>query len=69
MRIKDKKMFLRGILLLVLGIGIGIARFCVFTEASHGLLKVWIVIGLCLLAALYHMVMALRTDGEETEGK
>ena len=32
MRIKDKKMFVRGILLLLLGVGIAISRFCIFTE-------------------------------------
>ena len=52
MRIKDKKMFVRGILLLLLGVGIAISRPIIF-------------IGICLLAALYHMVMALHIDGEE----
>lgn len=35
MRIKDKKMFVRGILLLLLGVGIAISRFCIFTDATH----------------------------------
>ena len=60
MRIKDKKMFVRGILLLLLGVGIAISRFCIFTDATHGMLR-----PICLLAALYHMVMALHIDGEE----
>ena len=59
MRIKDKKMFVRGILLLLLGVGIAISRFCIFTDATHGMLRPIIFIGICLLAALYHMVMAL----------
>ena len=62
MRIKDKKMFVRGILLLLLGVGIAISRFCIFTDATHGMLRPIIF---CLLAALYHMVMALHIDGEE----
>ena len=65
MRIKDKKMFVRGILLLLLGVGIAISRFCIFTDATHGMLRPNIFIGICLLAALYHMVMALHIDGEE----
>ena len=65
MRIKDKKMFVRGILLLLLGVGIAISRFCIFTDATHGMLRPIIFIGICLLAALYHMVMALHIDGEE----
>ena len=52
MRIKDKKMF-------------AISRFCIFTDATHGMLRPIIFIGICLLAALYHMVMALHIDGEE----
>ena len=64
MRIKDKKMFVRGILLLLLGV-IAISRFCIFTDATHGMLRPIICIGICLLAALYHMVMALHIDGEE----
>lgn len=39
MRIKDKKMFVRGILLLLLGVGIAISRFCIFTDATHGMLR------------------------------
>ena len=65
MRIKDKKMFVRGILLLLLGVGIAISRFCIFTDATHCMLRPIIFIGICLLAALYHMVMALHIDGEE----
>ena len=61
MKITNKKMFIRGILLLLLAVGIGISRFCIFTEATHGIPKV----GICLLAALYHMVMALHIDGED----
>lgn len=67
MRIKNKKMFARGILLLILAIGIAVSRFCIFTDATHGILKAVIVIGTCLLAALYHMVMALHIDGEAEE--
>ena len=60
MKITNKKMFIRGILLLLLAVGIGI-----FTEATHGIPKAVIGIGICLLAALYHMVMALHIDGED----
>ena len=67
MKIKNKKMFIRGILLLLLAVGIGISRFCIFTDAAHGLLKPIIVIGLCLLASVYHLVMALHIDGEDDE--
>lgn len=67
MKIKNKKMFIRGILLLLLAVGIGISRFCIFTDATHGLLKPIIVIGLCLLASVYHLVMALHIDGEDDE--
>ena len=48
-----------------LAAGIGISRFCIFTEATHGIPKAVIGIGICLLAALYHMVMALHIDGED----
>ena len=65
MKITNKKMFIRGILLLLLAVGIGISRFCIFTEATHGLPKAVIGRGLCLLAAFYHMVMALHIDGED----
>lgn len=58
MKITNKKMFIRGILLLLLAVGIGISRFCIFTEATHGIPKAVIGIGICLLAAFYHMVMA-----------
>ena len=47
------------------GVGIGISRFCIFTEATHGIPKAVIGIGICLLAAFYHMVMALHIDGED----
>ena len=67
MKIKDKKMFVRGILLLFLAIGIAISRFCIFSDATHGILKPVIGIGICLLASLYHMVMALHIDGDEEE--
>lgn len=71
MKIANKKMFIRGILLLLLAVGIGISRFCIFTDAIHGLLRPIIGIGICLLASVYHLVMALHIDGEddETEGK
>lgn len=49
----------------LLTVGIGISRFCIFTEATHGIPKAVIGIGICLLAALYHMVMALHIDGED----
>ena len=65
MRIKDKKMFVRGILLVLLGVGRAISRFWIFPDATHGMLRPIICIGICLLAALYHMVMALHIDGEE----
>ena len=65
MKITNKKMFIRGTLLLLLAVGIGISRFCIFTEATHGIPKAVIGIGICLLAALYHMVMALHIDGED----
>lgn len=67
MKIKNKKMFVRGILLLFLTAGIAISRFYIFSDATHGILKSVIGIGICLLAALYHMVMALHIDGEEEE--
>lgn len=67
MRIENKKMFVRGILLLVLGVGIAISRFCIFADATHGILNAVIGTGVCLLAALYHMVMALHIDGEDEE--
>ena len=62
MRIKDKKC-LYGAFTLLLGVGIAISRFCIFTDATHGMLRPIIFIGICLLAALYHMVMALHIDG------
>ena len=49
MKITNKKMFIRGILLLLLAVGIGISRFCIFTEATHGIPKAVIGIGICLL--------------------
>lgn len=45
MKITNKKMFIRGILLLLLAVGIGISRFCIFTEATHGIPKAVIGIG------------------------
>lgn len=46
MKITNKKMFIRGILLLLLAVGIGISRFCIFTEATHGIPKAVIGIGI-----------------------
>lgn len=67
MKIVNKKMFIRGILLLILAVAIAISRFCIFTEATHGILKVVITIGICLLASIYHLVMAVHVDGEDEE--
>ena len=55
MKITNKKMFIRGILLLLLAVGIGISRFCIFTEATHGIPKAVIGIGICLLAAFIQL--------------
>ena len=67
MRIANKKMFIRGIVLFLLAVAIAVSRFLVFTDNNHGLLKPVIVIGVCLLAAVYHLVMAMHLDGEDDE--
>lgn len=67
MKITNKKMFIRGIILLILAVAIAISRFFVFVEATHGILKAVIVIAICLLASIYHFVMAVHVDGEEQE--
>lgn len=68
MRIKDKKMFIRGLVILVLTIAVIVVRFSLGRGLS---LRFFIVVGLGLLATVYHLVMALHIDGEdgETEGE
>lgn len=69
MKIVNKSRFIRGIALIILAAVIAITRIFVFPDAVHGLLKPVIVIGVCLLAAVYSMVMAVRVDGEEDTGE
>ena len=63
----NKKMLIRGILLLILAAAIGISRFVFFSQNNHGLLKPILVIGICVVAGLVHIVMAVRTHGEIKE--
>lgn len=67
MKISNKKMFIRGIILLILAVAIAISRFFIFIDATHGILKAVMVIVICLLASVYHLVMAVHADGEDQE--
>lgn len=67
MRIANKKMFIRGIILLLLAIAMIISRFFIFDHATHGILRAIIFIGICFLASVYHLVMALHIDGDDNK--
>ena len=71
MKIKNKNLFLRGILFILLGIAIAVVRFTIFSHNVHGLLKPILIIGACLFVGIVHVVLAFQNDSEdsETEGK
>ena len=71
MKIKNKNLFLRGILFILLGIAIAVVRFTIFFHNVHGLLKPILIIGTCLFVGIVHVVLAFQNDSEdsETEGK
>lgn len=69
MKIKNKKLFIRGILFILLGIAIAVVRFTIFSHNVHGLLKPILVIGACLFVGIVHVVLAFQNDNEEDDTK
>lgn len=71
MKIENKKMFMRGIILLLLSIIIVVCRFLIFTDTHSLPIRAVIMAGICLVAAIYHLVVSLHIEGEddETEGE
>lgn len=64
MRIKDKKMFIRGLIILALTIALIVVRFSSGRWIS---LRFLIMVILGLLATAYHLVMSLHIDGDDEE--
>ncbi|MFQ9015268.1 MAG: hypothetical protein ACLR6S_15145 [Lacrimispora saccharolytica] len=65
MRIRKPKMFIRGMLFILLGVAIAVVRFVVFSHNVHGLLKPILAIGACLFVGIIHAVLAFQNDNEE----
>lgn len=64
MWIRDKRMFIRGLVILALTIAATVLRFSLGRGVS---LRFLIVTVLGILAAVYHLVMALHIEGEDDE--
>ena len=64
MKITNKKMFIRGIFITACRWYWNIKILYIYRGYAW-YSKAVIGIGICLLAALYHMVMALHIDGED----
>lgn len=69
MKIKNKKLFIRGILFILLGIAIAVVRFVIFSYNVHGLLKPILAIGACLLVGVVHVVLAFQDNNAEDDLK
>lgn len=65
MKIKNKKLLIRGILFVLLGIAIAVVRFVFFSHNVHGLLKPILAIGVCLFIGIVHVILAFQNDNEE----
>ena len=64
MRIQDKTMFIRGLVILALTIAVIVVRVSSGRWIS---LRFLIAVGLGLLATVYHLVMSLHIDGDDDE--
>ena len=68
MMIRNKKMFIRGILFVLLGSAIAGVRFLIFSHNVHGLLKPILAIAVCLFVGIVHIGLAFQSEsGEEEE--
>lgn len=67
MKIKNKRMLLGGLLFILLGLGIAAVRFFLFTQAVHGRLKAFLVVGACILIGIVHLALSFQGDSGETE--
>ena len=68
MMIRNKKMFIRGILFVLLGAAIAGVRFLIFSHNVHGLLKPILAIAVCLFVGIVHIGLAFQSEsGEEEE--
>lgn len=66
MKIKNKKLAVRGILFILLGAAIAVVRFLIFSYNDHGLLKPILAIMVCLFVGIVHVILAFQNeDGED----
>lgn len=63
MKIKNKKLAVRGILFILLGAAIAVVRFLMFSDNDHGLLKPILAIVVCLFVGIVHVVLAFQQEG------
>lgn len=69
MTIKNKGMFFRGILFILLGIAVGMIRLLIFSQKVHGVLKPIMVAGACLFIGIAHVILSFQNDSEDNEAK